>query len=353
MTTVHIKATREYDVFIERGLIKSVGEYAARFVKPMKAVLIAGTNAYSYYGETVEKSLKDAGFTVLTFVHETGEGAKSIETYGKIMNFLCDNRVSRSDIVLALGGGVTGDLAGFVAATYLRGVKYIQIPTTLLAAVDSSVGGKTAINLNSGKNQAGCFYQPCAVLCDPDTLKTLAPEDYRCGVAETIKYGVLGDAEFFAFLEKNDIHDVEEEVIAHCVKMKRDIVLNDEFDRGERQKLNLGHSIGHACEKCSGFKLHHGDAVATGMAIIMRAAVKKGLCPESEYERVVNLLKRYNLPTSTDYSAEELFLGAKADKKIENGKIHLIVPRKAGECDMVPVDIDGIKEWIIQGEPNG
>ena len=338
MTNVHINASRSYDVTVERGTLPRIGEEAAKLFPPCKAVIVSGEKVFPLYGETLRKSLEDAGFEVLCFVHESGEGAKSLETYGRLLNFLCENRLSRTDVIFALGGGVTGDLAGFAAATYQRGVALVQIPTTLLAAVDSSVGGKTAINLPAGKNQAGAFYQPSAVFCDPDVLGTLPPEEYRCGCAEVIKYAVLGDAEFFDFLEERGIRENEEKVIARCVKMKRDIVEEDEFDRGARKLLNLGHTIGHAVEKCSGFSVSHGDAVAIGLAAVMRG--------KDDEERVVSLLKKYGLPTECPFGADEIISACAADKKIEHGVLQLIVPERIGKCKIVPTEIAALKSLL-------
>lgn len=335
MTRVHISASREYDVCVERGLLDRVGEEAKKLISPCKAVIVSGEKVFPLYGERLIGSLENAGFEVLSFVHESGEGAKSLETFGALQSFLCENHISRTDALFALGGGVTGDLTGFAAATYQRGIAFFQIPTTLLAAVDSSVGGKTAINLPEGKNQVGAFYQPMAVFCDPDTLGTLPPEEYRGGCAEVIKYAVLGDAEFFDFLCKNPIRENEEKVIAHCVKMKLDIVQADEFDKGARKLLNLGHTIGHAVEKLSGFNLSHGDAVAIGMASVVRK------CDDAE--RVIALLKKYELPTVCPYGADEIISACMADKKIEHGKLQLIVPERIGLCNIVPTEIEELK----------
>lgn len=346
MISIPVSASTDYNVLIERGLIARVGEETAKLTKPAKTVIVSGPNTYPLYGETVTASLEGAGFEVLHFIHQGGEPAKSLETYGKLLNFLCDSHVSRSDILVALGGGVTGDLAGFAAATYLRGISFVQIPTTLLAAVDSSVGGKTAINLNSGKNQAGCFYQPIAVFCDPDTLKTLPDADYRCGCAEIVKYGVLAGGELFDTVSSGGIKANEEAVIASCVRIKSRIVNEDEFDRGTRMLLNLGHSIGHAVEKCSDYAVHHGDAVAIGMAMIVRAAADKGFCSADCRDIIIDTLKKYDLPTETSFTAEELFEASKADKKISGGKMHLIVPEKIGSCRIESVDIDALRDWL-------
>ena len=338
MSEILISASRKYPVKIENGILDRVGQECRAVLPSCKAVIVSGENVFPIYGDRLKSSLENAGFEVLCFIHKSGESAKSLETFGALQSFLCENRVSRTDVLFALGGGVTGDLTGFAAATYRRGISFIQIPTTLLAAVDSSVGGKTAINLPAGKNLVGAFYQPAAVFCDPDVFKTLSPEEYRCGCAEVIKYGVIGDAEFFAFLEENGIRENEEYVISHCIEMKRDIVEQDEFDKGMRKLLNLGHTIGHAVEKLSDFKISHGDAVAIGMASVMRG--------NPDESRVIALLEKYNLPTVCPYSADEISSACTADKKIENGVLKFVVPECIGNCRIVPIEINKLKSWL-------
>ena len=346
MTTIHVDASGSYDVTVECGILDRIGEESAKLVKPCRAVIVSGEKVFPLYAEKVVNSLENAGFEVLTFIHKSGEGAKSLATFGELQSFLCENHISRSDVLFALGGGVTGDLTGFAAATYQRGIAFIQIPTTLLACVDSSVGGKTAINLAAYKNQVGCFYQPKAVFCDPDVLSTLSDEDYRCGCAEVIKYGVLSDAEFFEMLAESDIRENEEYVISRCVEMKRDVVQADEFDNAQRRLLNLGHTIGHAVEKCSDFAISHGDAVAIGTAAIMRGAAKRGICSDSDCARVIEVLKKHGLPTELCFECDELFEACKSDKKIADSKMHLVVPEKIGSCRIISIEIDEIKSWL-------
>ena len=252
-------------------------------------------------------------------------------------------------MVVALGGGVVGDLAGFAAATYQRGMGFAQIPTTLLAAVDSSVGGKTAVDLPTGKNQAGSFYQPCIVICDPNTLETLPEEQYRCGCAEIIKYSMLGNAAFFEELYKTPVREQYEHVIEVCVQMKRDIVGADEYDLGRRRTLNLGHTFGHAVEQCSDFSLLHGEAVAIGMATVTRAAVKRGICGEETLARLLDILHRYGLPTETGYELDKLYEAELVDKKISGGKMHLIVPEKIGQVCMETIPVEALRDWMQDG----
>ena len=294
-------------------------------------------------------SLTRAGFRAVTFTYPGGEHCKTLATYAALLDFLAAHRLSRSDLIVALGGGVTGDLAGFAAATYQRGIPFVQVPTTLLAAVDSSVGGKTAVNLASGKNQVGCFYQPSLVLCDPDTLRTLPPEEYRNGCAEVIKYAVLRSEPFFDALRAEPVSAQVEHVIATCVSMKRDLVAADEFDRGSRQLLNLGHSFGHAVEKCSDYAVPHGCGVAIGMAIIARAAAKRGICTDDTCAQILALLRKYGLPTETAFTRDALTDAARSDKKIADGKLHLIVPERIGRCRIETIPAVDIPAWLADG----
>lgn len=349
MIQIHVSASREYEVLVERGLLSQSGKLVKDATGARKAVLIAGDLVFPLYGERVKRSLESAGLTVDCFILPHGEQYKNLASYEKLLEFLSRNHMSRSDVLVALGGGVTGDLTGFAAATYQRGMHFVQIPTTLLAAVDSSVGGKTAVNLASGKNQVGSFYQPSLVICDPDTFATLPDEEFRCGCAEVIKYGVLGSRTFFDELKATPIRQQLEHVIGTCVEMKRDIVNQDEFDRGLRQLLNLGHSFGHAVEACSGFRVRHGQAVSIGMAAITRAAAAKAYCSEETLREVLDILDQYQLPVSTEYSLEELSRAALTDKKISGGNIHLVVPEEIGRCRIVSVPAEEIKDWMKAG----
>lgn len=350
MTTIHVAASRAYDIEIGRGLLDQAGEHIARVTGAGRtAAVISDTNVLPLYGQRLCDSLERAGFRPISWAFPAGEESKNLTTYGRLLHFLGENHMTRSDIIVALGGGVTGDMAGFAAATYQRGIPFIQVPTTLLAAVDSSVGGKTAIDLETGKNQAGCFYQPWLVLCDPDTLTTLPEREYRCGCGEIIKYSVLFDAHFFEELQSTPVKDQVEHVISTCVTLKRRAVMEDEFDTGERRNLNLGHSFGHAVEACSDFSIPHGCAVAIGMAIITRAAVKRGLCSRETLDRLLAILEQYDLPTQTEHHPEELYRSSLSDKKIAGGKMHLIVPRQIGRCDIVSIPEYEIPDWLRDG----
>lgn len=349
MNTVHVKATREYDVLIGSGLLSTLGTYAAQMEKVRKVCVVSDTNVWPLYGNAAQQSLGEYNLEAISFVFPAGEEHKDSETYLMLLNFLAENQVTRTDLIVALGGGVVGDLAGFAAATYLRGIQFIQVPTTLLAAVDSSVGGKTAIDLPSGKNLVGAFYQPCLVLCDTDCLNTLPLEIFRDGCAEVIKYAILYDPDLFAHLAANGLDFDREMVITRCVELKRNVVSEDEFDTGMRMKLNLGHTIGHGVESISNFEISHGKAVAIGMAIITRSAAHSGICCESTKDSIIHILLRFGLQTSCDYSAEDLHRCALSDKKRSGGTVNLIIPERIGFCRIQPTPVAHIQTFIEAG----
>ena len=349
MKTVHIDASRSYDVRIGRGLLDDCGRQIAERLRCASAAVVADDTVYALYGERVCASLEAAGVRTVCYVFPHGEKSKNLLEYAKILNFLAENRVTRADALIALGGGVTGDLGGFAAATYLRGIPFVQLPTTLLAAVDSSVGGKTAVDLPAGKNLAGAFYQPELVLCDLDTLDSLPREVFLDGCAEVIKYAVLGSRELFALLADIPSGKGLEEVTARCVEMKRDFVQSDELDRGARQMLNLGHTFGHAVEASSRFTLSHGKSVAIGMAMILRAACSRGLCSAETRDAVIALLQRYGLPTECPYPADMLLGALSADKKIFGTRLNLVVPTDIGACRLLPVGVDELSGWLRDG----
>lgn len=350
MNTITIPTTtKTYDVLVGSGLLDQVGTFTLQVCKPCKAVIITDSTVDALYGLRTQNSLEAAGFEAFRFVFPAGERSKNLTTFGDALNFLAEHRLSRSDLIVALGGGVVGDLAGFVAAVYLRGIRYIQLPTTLLAAVDSSVGGKTAVDLDAGKNLAGAFYQPELVICDCDTLQTLPARTFREGCAEVIKYGVLLGEDLFRLLEETSIRDNLESVICTCIACKRDIVSGDEFDRGQRQLLNLGHTIGHAVETAAEYQLFHGECVSIGLACVTRAALRQCLCSQTLYQRILSLLQKYSLPTETWFDAETLFSICCSDKKISTGTIRLVVPKALGDCSLLQIPVAKLKDWIREG----
>ena len=349
MKTIKVNASRTYDVVIGSGLLPTLGQRVKGLGKATKAAIISDSNVFPLYGAAAVRSLRDAGLEVVHFVFPAGEESKNGHVYLDIVNFLAENHLTRSDCLIALGGGVVGDITGFAAATYLRGVAYVQVPTTLLAAVDSSVGGKTAIDLPAGKNLCGAFCQPRLVLCDTDTLNTLPEDIFRDGCAEVIKYGILYDDALFSDLASAGLAFDRETVIARCVELKRDVVMEDEFDTGARMKLNLGHTIGHGVEASSHFQISHGKAVAIGTAIITRAASFNGLCSEETKTDVLTVLERFGLPTACEYDVETLLHSALSDKKRAGNTVGLIIPRSIGQCDISPIPVDELLSLIEAG----
>ena len=349
MTTVTVHASQTYPVKIGRGLLASVGQEAASAFRGRSVALVPDETVAALYLDPVRQSLQAAGFRVRPFLFPAGEEQKNGETYLALLEFLAREHLTRADGLVALGGGVVGDLAGFAAATFLRGIPFLQLPTTLLAAVDSSVGGKTAIDLRGGKNLAGAFYQPSAVLCDLDTLDTLPQETFADGCAEVIKYGMLGDPGLLDRLEGADFRPDPEEVVARCVARKRDLVEQDEFDTGARQLLNLGHTVGHGIEACSGYAVSHGKAVAMGMVLVTRAAVSFGLCPPAVLPRLEALLRQHHLPTETPYPARVLYEKTLSDKKRAGDTITLVVPTAWGKSQLRQLPVGELLSWIERG----
>ena len=343
MNVIEIKASKNYNVTIGCGLLATVGDTTRRNTKAEKVCIVSDSSVWPLYGETVVTSISDAGLECCSFVFPAGEENKNTATYLQLLNYLAKNQITRNDCIIALGGGVVGDLAGFAAATYLRGIPYIQVPTTLLAMVDSSVGGKTAIDLPAGKNLCGAFYQPNAVLCDTDVLNTLSEDVFRDGCAEVIKYGILFDPALFAHLEEMDVNFDREHVISRCVELKRNVVAEDEFDTGKRMLLNLGHTIGHAIEQCSNYRISHGKAVAIGIAIVCRATK----C--SDWKRICTLLTKFDLPTAAEYSAVEICECALMDKKRSGEHINLVIPNSIGDCIIHSTPIEKMKSFIEEG----
>ncbi len=349
MTELTVQASRNYSIRIEDGLLRRAGEQIREICGLCTAVIVSDDRVYPLYGGILKTALEDAGFAVKTFVFPNGEKSKNLKTYGELQEFLCEQHITRKDLIAALGGGVVGDLAGFAAATYQRGIRFVQIPTTWLACVDSSVGGKTAVDLAAGKNQVGCFYQPSLVLIDPETLATLPEEQYRCGCAEIIKYAVIGSRDFFEELKETEIREMPEKVISTCAGMKRDIVERDEFDTGERMLLNFGHTFGHAAEFCSHFTVLHGQAVAMGMAVMTRAAAKFGCCSPETAEEVEAILKQYRLPVTVPYSLAEMRQAVLNDKKMSGSEMRIVVPERIGRCRILTIPAENLPEWMKEG----
>lgn len=344
METVRVKASRDYDVHIGRGLLYNCGSLISGITPSRRCALITDSNVKKLYADRVVKSLKESGFSVCVYDFPAGEKSKNLVTYAEIVEFLASKKITRSDCVIALGGGVTGDMAGFAAATYQRGVDFIQLPTTLLAASDSSVGGKTAVDLFAGKNLAGAFWPPRLVVCDCDTFDTLSPEIMGDGMAETIKHGLIADADFFQSVMDGSVSI--EQMVRRNVEIKAAVVGEDEFEHGRRKILNFGHTLGHAVEKCSGYAVSHGHAVAIGMVLASRAAERLGYSPKGILKAVLPANERYGLPSACEYDAQQLFDAAAGDKKRDGGSIDLVVLEEIGRAKTVRVDMDGLRAFV-------
>lgn len=348
MKKIDVKAGKPYAVKIGHGLIDSVGEEAKALGLDGKMLIISDDNVAALYIERVKTALENAGFSVNSFVIPHGESSKSAENLIAILNFAAESAFSRTDTFVALGGGVVGDLCGFAAAIYMRGANFIQLPTSLLAAVDSSVGGKTAIDLDTGKNLVGAFYQPKVVLCDTNSFDTLPDEEFSNGMAEIIKYGMFCNSELLDILEKDNQADIED-IVARCVAIKARVVEADEFDKGERMFLNFGHTIAHAVEALSSYETPHGSAVAIGMAVITKACIANGSCEAEAIDALLPLLKKYNLPCECPYGIEEVYEVTLKDKKNAHGMITLVLPTAKGKSILKKCDYTQLKEIITLG----
>ncbi len=335
MKKINVDVEGGYTVYVGEGLLSSA-ELICSVKPPCKVMLLSDSNVYPIYGERVLSTLKNSGYQVCTHIIAAGEGSKNMQTVIDLLEEMGNSRLTRGDILVALGGGVVGDIGGFAASLYQRGIDYIGMPTTLLAAVDSSVGGKTGVDLECGKNMAGTFWQPSAVICDTDTFKTLSSDIYRSGMAEVIKYGFV----FGATPWEMDIPDMVE----HCIKAKASVVERDTHDRGERMLLNFGHTIGHGIEKASGYKVPHGLAVAIGMVAISRAAEGRGLCPKGSTNKLIFVLESKGLPTTTDIDKTEIKKAVRSDKKRGGDGVTIVIYDKLHK-----ISFDELDMWIDEG----
>ena len=340
--TVDLKE-HSYPIYIERGILKEAAERIAEVYQGSKIMIISDDRVYSYYGEALKKNLSEKYECAETVIPH-GEPSKAFETLPGVYSSLLEAKISRSDLVIALGGGVIGDLAGFAASSYLRGVRLVQIPTSLLAQVDSSVGGKVAVDLPEGKNLVGAFYQPSLVLIDPLVLNTLKERFINDGMGEVIKYGCIKDADLFSTLESHSsFEDLKEElpaIITRCVDIKRMVVENDQFDTGERMLLNFGHTLAHTIEQHFHYQREsHGEAVAIGMYQITRIAEEKGLTPKGTAERIQKVLKTYGLPFECGLTLGTLTEAIALDKKNLNGNLNVILLHEIGDSYIEATDI--------------
>lgn len=348
MQTIEIHTSTHYHIHIGRGLLKDAGRSIRAITSAQRAVIVTDEIVHELYAETVRVSLEQEGFAASIFCFPNGEESKSHDTLLSLYAHLAAHQLTRGDILVALGGGVVGDLTGFAAATFLRGVAFVQIPTTLLALVDSSVGGKTGVNIAAGKNLVGAFHQPSLVLCDLDTLATLPSDIFSDGMAEVVKYGMIMSPTLFRTLVTEDIHKAMEGVIASCINIKRELVEGDEFDRGDRMLLNFGHTLGHALERHYHYQgLRHGHAVAVGMCLISRLAEEYGLCTPGTSAALEDCLRRYQLPTSTDVPMNELLAACLLDKKRDKGTMRLILCEQIGKSSILTLSIADFEAFLL------
>lgn len=341
-----------YEIKIEAGLLAKVGQELRGLSKANKVAIITDTNVDKLYGETLQKSLEKAGFGVGRIVVAAGEKSKSLEVLGSVYGQMAGLGLTRSDLVVTLGGGVVGDLGGLAAATFLRGIDFVQVPTSLLAQIDSSVGGKVAIDLPAGKNLVGSFYQPKAVFIDPDLLFSLPKRYLHDGLAEAIKYGCICDKTMFLRLERicDDIELMEyiDEIIANCCRIKAGIVERDEHDTGERMLLNFGHTLGHAVEKCYDYGTYtHGEGVGLGMYLLTKQTEALGLTEKGTTQRIYQILQRYNLPVAVALDKTEVMKLVAKDKKNNGKKITIVVLDKIGAGRLLELDYDELDEYIV------
>ncbi len=351
--TIPVHAGRGYEILISRGIRHQAAErILPLFPKAERVCIVSDSNVAPLYAEELLSALGKAGLTASLFVFSAGEQSKTLTTVSQMYTHFAAQRLTRTDFVIALGGGVTGDLCGFAAATFLRGIDFVQMPTSLLAQVDSSVGGKTGVDLPEGKNLVGAFWQPRLVLIDPDVLQTLSPEFYADGMAEIIKTACIKDAPLFDRLNRKAPPPIEQ-TIADCVAIKAGVVERDEREAGERTLLNFGHTVGHALEKLHGYQsLSHGHAVAIGMAELTAAAEAAGLTEPGCAEAIRSCLALYQLPCRDPAAPAEICAAAAGDKKTTGSKINLVLLKKIGESYVYPTSLTGFEQLLTNSHPN-
>ena len=381
MIRISVSASKNYDVIMEKGALSRIAKLMAEAgcgpgisgnaaqstdSSPTQSAkdssnhcrrlcIVTDKTVDALYGGSsgaLRQSLQSAGFRVHKYVFDGGEKNKNMSTVTAILNFLADSGFSRSDILLALGGGIVGDVTGFCASIYMRGIDYIQVPTTLLATVDSSVGGKTGVNLNAGKNLAGAFWQPSLVVFDPDVLNTLPDEMILDGIAEAVKAGFIADKAIIDAAESCSSlkdHDFLTKLAAMAVEVKKNVVEEDERESGKRQLLNFGHTVAHAIEKCSDYEVSHGHAVATGMVIAAAAADELGWSKERCAGKITAILQNFGFPLACPYDVDDLTAAALHDKKVRSDTITLVIPDVPGRCTLRNIPTDQLKDFISRG----
>lgn len=346
MKKVFVNAGKGYEIHIGKGLLDQSGELAKKVLKADRLAILTDSTVDPLYGSQVEKSLSEAGFKICRYVFPAGEENKTIAIVTDFINFMSDNRLTRKDAVVALGGGVVGDMGGFAAAIYLRGIDFIQIPTTLLAAVDSSVGGKTGVDIPNGKNLMGAFWQPSLVLYDTETFSSLDKGLILDGTAEIIKTAAIRDADLFDLISSCDVAEHLEDIVERCVTIKGQVVEADEKESGLRKILNFGHTMAHAIERHADYGISHGRAVAIGMLLMTKASEKQGLSQAGLYDRLYEIIKEKGFETDTGIPLELLCELAGTDKKTSGDKISLVYLKEAGQAETVDVKLANLYEFM-------
>lgn len=334
-------------VLIEKGLFENFGHHVLNITEPCKVLILSDETVAKFYIEKLRKNLEKSGFKVSEFIIKPGEKSKTLSTATKIYEKMAADFFSRSDMVVSLGGGVVSDIAGFAAATYLRGIKFVSIPTSLLAQIDASIGGKNGVNLSFGKNLVGTFYSPELVLVDSNFLLTLPQKELRCGIAEAIKCGCIKDEKLFEIFENENFENNLDEIIKRSVAVKKQLAEKDEFDLGERKLLNFGHTLGHAYEKLGNFEtFSHGEAVAIGMNEITKISEKLGLTKAGTAERLAEVLKKNSLPVSSSFAKKDVLKAVLHDKKISGSFIDLAVLKSIGSSFIHRVPCSRIADFL-------
>ena len=347
--TIDLKNSK---IYIGKGLLGQTGSHIKKEFPSAKVLVITDTTVGGLYLDALESDLAQNRIEYNSLILPDGENTKNLKNIGIICEMAAEMNLNRGDVILALGGGVIGDLAGFAASVYLRGIRFVAVPTTLLSQVDSSVGGKTGVNLPQGKNLVGCFYKANSVLIDTDTLETLSDREFACGMAEVIKYGCIWDKDLFEKLEaldsrKNVMGDIDA-IVTTCCEIKAKVVREDEFDKGLRMILNFGHTIGHAIENTQGYgKLTHGEAVAIGMSKMTKSTELMGRTKEGTSERTDALIEKHGLPTDmAGYEKARIFEAAMKDKKNIGKKLNIIALKNIGEVEIVPINPESLVEYL-------
>lgn len=343
--TIRVEAGDGYDFIIDEGLLTDAGQLIKAVLKGSRVTLFTDSTVEPLYAELLEERLMSAGLQPCRFVYEAGERSKNIKTVAEALDFMAANEMTRDDAVVVLGGGVAGDMGGFAASIYQRGIRFVQVPTTILAAVDSSVGGKTGVDTRYGKNLTGTFWQPSLVLCDTGTLRSLNEDEVMNGCAEVIKSAAIHDLAMFRDLEQGAFRTAMSEIIAGCVRIKSAVVQEDERESGVRRILNFGHTMAHSIELKSEFRMSHGRAVAIGMLMATKASEARGLTEKGTHDRLYSLISGEGYQTETEIPLEALCEAARHDKKAAGDAIHLVYLEKIGSAATVRVKLSELYDF--------